>query len=178
MITQLEAEAARHAAGYRLERVDPPYDDALLAELARVTAAINDAPMGGLAFEDEVFDLDRMRNSERAHALSGERLHRVLARREDDGELAGHTFVVIRPWDPTRGGQWDTAVAREHRGHRLGLALKIEMMRWLADVEPQLEVLETWNNADNLPMITVNELLGYRVSREFAMHQRQLPARS
>ena len=38
------------------------------------------------------------------------------------------------------------------------------MMRWLAEAEPQLEVLETWNNADNRFMISVNELLGYRLS--------------
>ena len=176
LVDRLEAEAAEHARDYRFERLDPPYGDALLAELARVTAAINDAPMGGLTFEDEVFDLERMRNIERAHVLRGERLHRVLARHRDDGELAGHTVVVVPPWDPVRGEQGDTAVAREHRGHRLGLALKIEMMRWLAEAEPQLEVIETWNNVDNTLMIRVNEALGYRLSREFAMFERKLRA--
>ena len=43
----------------------------------------------------------------------------------------------------------------------MGLLLKIDMMRWLAETEPQVEVLETWNNADNRFMIGVNELLGY-----------------
>ena len=48
-------------------------------------------------------------------------------------------------------------MSRAHRGHRLGLLLKIDMMRWLAEAEPQLEVMETWNNADNRFMISVNE---------------------
>ena len=90
--------------------------------------------------------------------------------------IGGHTVVV---WstrcDPTRAGQGDTAVHRDHRGHRLGLLLKIEMMRWLAEVEPQItEIIDTWNNADNRYMIDVNEAIGYRLSRVFAMYERTL----
>ena len=173
-IARLERDAADHAADYVLERLDPPYDDALLADLVAVTAAINDAPMGALDVEDEVYDLARMRDAERARALRGERFRRVVARHRPSGEVAGHTFLVVRPWDAKHGAQWDTAVTRRHRGHRLGVALKIEMMRWLAETEPQLEVIETWNNLDNTPMISVNEALGYRFSRTFSTFQRQL----
>jgi RimJ/RimL family protein N-acetyltransferase len=67
-------------------------------------------------------------------------------------------------------------VSRAHRGHRLGLLLKIAMMRWLAEAEPQLELLETWNNADNRFMISVNELLGYRLSNTFATYELTRPA--
>lgn len=175
-ITQLERDAAEHARDYVLERLDPPYDEAFLTDLITAMAAINDAPMGSLVFEDEVFDLDRMREGERARALRGERGRRVVARHRETGEVAGHTYLVVRPWAPREAYQYDTAVARDHRGHRLGVALKIEMMRWLAEAEPQLKVVATWNNVDNTPMINVNEALGYRLSRTFAMFQRQLGA--
>jgi RimJ/RimL family protein N-acetyltransferase len=174
-VDQLERDAAEHSRDYVLERLDPPYDDVLLADLVAVTAAINDAPMGDLVFEDEVFDLERLRDAERARSLRGERFRRVVARHRETGEMAGHTFLVVRPWDETHGVQWDTAVAREHRGHRLGIAVKIEMMRWLAEAEPQLTVIETWNNVANTPMINVNEALGYRFPRTFATYQTQLP---
>ena len=82
--------------------------------------------------------------------------------------------VAVHPHQPQFGHQGDTAVARAHRGHRLGLLLKIDMMRWLAEAEPQLEVIETWNNADNRFMINVNEALGYRLSRVFATFERRL----
>ena len=173
-IDVLEREAAAHLGDYVLERVAPPYDDAHLTELIPAMAAINDAPMGSLTFEDEVFDLDRMRDAERAHELRGERVRRVVARHRTTREVAGHTYLVVRPWAPREAGQWDTSVAAPHRGHRLGLALKIEMLRWLAEEEPQVEVVETWNNADNVPMIKVNEALGYRLSRTFATYQRQI----
>jgi hypothetical protein len=44
-------------------------------------------------------------------------------------------------------------------------------MRWLAEVEPQLKIIETWNNIDNKFMINVNEALGYRLSRVFNMYE-------
>jgi len=82
--------------------------------------------------------------------------------------------VVFHPARPTYAGQGDTAVARNHRGHRLGLLLKIEMMRWLAEVQPQLEMIDTFNHADNRYMIDVNEAIGYRLSRVFNMYELNL----
>ena len=37
------------------------------------------------------------------------------------------------------------------------------MMRWLAEQEPQIEAIDTWNAESNDHMIAVNERLGYRV---------------
>ena len=173
-VDRLEREAAEHGRDYVVERLHPPYDDALLTAMIAVTAAINDAPMGDLTFEDEVYDLDRMRDIERAMELRAERFRRVAARHRETGEIAGHTALTVRPWAPHEAFQYDTSVARQHRGHRLGLALKIEMMRWLAEDEPALRVVETWNNVENLPMIAVNEALGYRLSRTFAMFEKAL----
>ena len=49
------------------------------------------------------------------------------------------------------------------------------MMRWLAEAEPQLETLDTWNAESNDHMIGVNERLGYRVmGRELQFQRRAL----
>jgi len=174
-VARLEESARAAAADYELQRLTPPVSDEVLAELVEVTAAINDAPMGDLTYEDEVFDLQRLKDFQAARAGVGDRVYRVVARHRQTGEAGGHTVVVTHPLQPTWGGQGDTAVAREHRGHKLGLLLKIEMMRWLAEAEPQLEVIETWNQADNSFMIAVNEAIGYRLSRMFAMYELKLP---
>jgi len=107
-------------------------------------------------------------------AGNGMRGYRVVARHRGSGEVGGHTVVGIHPLLSEVGGQGDTAVARHHRGHRLGLLIKIEMMQWLADAEPQLKIIETWNNAENTFMINVNEALGYRLSRIFNMYELRL----
>jgi GNAT superfamily N-acetyltransferase len=173
-LQRLWALAETAASDYRLERLQPPIPDEVLSELVEVTAAINDAPMGELTYEDERFDLQRLRDLETAIQGRREREYRLLARHRKTGEVAGHTMVVIHPLLPDVGGQADTAVARHHRGHRLGLLLKIEMMRWLAAAEPQLKIIETWNNVDNTFMINVNEALGYRLSRIFNTYELRL----
>jgi GNAT superfamily N-acetyltransferase len=175
-IQRLWAMAEAAAADYCLERLQPPIPDKVLSELVEVTAAINDAPMGELTYEDEKFDLQRLRDLETAARGRGDRVYRVIARRRDTGEVGGHTVVLTHPLQPDVGGQGDTAVARHHRGQRLGLLVKIDMMRWLAEVEPQLKIIETWNNVDNNFMINVNEALGYRLSRIFNMYELKLAA--
>ncbi|HEY5821462.1 MAG TPA: hypothetical protein VIT20_05775 [Propionibacteriaceae bacterium] len=164
-----EANAA--AVDYELIRMRPPLDDELLAELAVLAAAINDAPMGDLTYEDELYDARRMSDQQTAGFRRGDRRYRVVARHRTSGEMGGHSEVAVHPVRPHLGHQADTAVARAHRGHRLGLLLKIDMMRWLAETEPGLEVIETFNNADNDFMVSVNEALGYRLSRIFTTYE-------
>ena len=170
-VQRLWAEAQTAAVDYRLERLVPPVPEETLQEMIEVTAAINDAPMGQLTFEDEVFDLQRMRDVEAAREGRDDQSYRVIARHRGTGEIGGHTNVVISPHRRELGFQADTAVARQHRGRRLGLLVKIDMMGWLAEVEPQLEVIETWNNADNEFMVKVNEALGYRLSETYATYE-------
>jgi hypothetical protein len=54
-------------------------------------------------------------------------------------------------------------VTRKHRGHRLGLLVKVAMMDWLATAEPRVERIATWNARSNAHMIAVNESLGYTI---------------
>lgn len=171
---KLYDEAEQKAADYELVRSMAPTDDAMLEQLIEVTAAINDAPMGDLDFEDEKFDLQRLKDFETAARGKGEKLYRVSARNKHTGAIGGHTVMMVQPRQPAYGWQYDTAVHRDHRGHRLGTLVKLEMMRWLAEAEPQLERIETWNNADNSYMINANEAIGYRLSKIFDSYQLKL----
>ena len=136
---RLYAEAEPYAADYELERIDGASPEELLGDLAEATAAINDAPLDDLEIEDEVFSPERVRAYERAQIDSGFRFCRVIARHRGTGEIAGLTVVTVDSQTPSLGNQHDTSVVRAHRGHRLGLLLKADMMRWLADAEPELE---------------------------------------
>jgi hypothetical protein len=102
----------------------------------------------------------------------------VLARHRVSGAIAGHTVVAVRGDRPQVGDQHDTTVVGAHRGHRLGLLLKADMMRWLRRVEPALETIGTQNAASNDHMIAVNERLGYRVlGRSLEFQRDDAPAR-
>jgi len=158
----LADQAAAHHADYEIVPMEFPTPADLLPAIGEMAAAINDAPMDDLDIEDEVFTPDRIRSFERAQAAHGRRMHRLVARYRPTGELAGHTVVLVDAAQPWRAGQLDTSVVRKHRGHRLGLALKIGMLRLLAEREPQARIVQTWNAASNDHMIAVNEQLGYR----------------
>ena len=161
------AEAAAFAQDYELLRFDGQTPDELLVAVSEMTGAINDAPVDDLDIEDEAFPAERIRNYEDATINSGHRLYRVIARHRETKELAGHSVVAVDAETPTLGHQHDTAVVRAHRGHRLGLLVKADLMRWLAVAEPQVESIDTWNAESNEKMIEVNERLGYdRVARQ------------
>lgn len=163
-LDEVFAGALGHAADYELVRLPGAVPEDLLGEVARMTAAINDAPLDDLDLGDEVYTPERIRAFEAAHHARGFRLYRVVARLRSTGEFAGHTLVAVVAEQPWYCWQLDTSVLRAHRGHRLGLLLKIDMLRWLAAVEPQLERIVTDNAASNAHMIAVNELLGQRVT--------------
>jgi GNAT superfamily N-acetyltransferase len=157
------AAAESRAGGYELVRIAGPTSAEMLPDVASMVAAINDAPFDDLDIEDEVFTPERVRRFERAQVAARMRTYRVIARERETGTLGGHTMVAVDAEHPGYASQYDTSVLRSHRGHRLGRLLKIDMLQWLADAEPQLRMLDTWNAASNDHMIEVNEVLGYQV---------------
>jgi len=167
-------EAAAVAADYELLTFDGPSPDDLVEAISVMSAAINDAPLDDLEIEDEAYPPDRIRAYEAAQLASGFRFHRMIARHRGTGELAGHTVVVVDGERPELGEQHDTSVVRDHRGHRLGALLKSAMVLHLAEVEPQLRTVDTWNAESNGHMIGVNELLGYRVMGRELQYQRRI----
>ena len=173
-LAALTERARRESTDYELVRLPAWTPAALLPEVARLTAAINDAPTDDLDVEDEVYDAPRIRAFETARLAQGHRLYRLAARERGTGALVGQTVVGVDGERPGYAAQLDTSVQREHRGHRLGMLLKLGMLDWLREREPQLRVLDTWNAASNEHMIAVNEALGYRVVGRAVMWQRHL----
>lgn len=167
----LRAEAGQRSGDYEVVRIPGATPPDLVAGLLRVTEAINDAPTDAMDLQDEVFPEERLRAFESAQLAMGRRTYRVVVRHRGNGELAGHTLVCVEAAHPWVGWQLDTSVLAAHRGHRLGLRLKLEMLDWLAEAEPQLRTLDTWNAASNAHMIAVNERVGFRLMAGAAMWQ-------
>ncbi len=159
-LAQMLTEAEAASPGYELVDVPNPAPEELLPSLIAVHDAINDAPLDDLDIEDDAWPTERVRAYEQAMTARGMRMHRLLARRTSDGAAAGHTVVVVEDDRPHIGAQEDTAVIREHRGHRLGIRLKIAMLERLAELEPQLDYIDTWNAESNTHMIAVNDAIG------------------
>lgn len=146
------------------------------ADVAMLLAALADAPRDQY-IEPEHWDIERVRVIDQRIAMQGRRYYSVAYRHDASGQLAGLTQLGVDPATPHWAFQEVTAVIRAHRGHRLGLRLKLAMTELLRSAEPRLEHIITWNAEKNDHMVAINELLGY-VPLGRPMRSWELPVRS
>ena len=162
----LRRTAEGAARGYSLLSWTGVTPEEHLEEVARVSAAMADAPRNP-GEEAHRPDPQRIRDYERRGAEIGIRRHAVAARYDRTGELAGLTEIGVEAEDPTWGYQFITAVTRDHRGHRLGLLVKVAMLGLLADAEPTMRRILTENAGSNRYMIAINAAFGFEVLDEW-----------
>jgi hypothetical protein len=167
-------DAVQASAGYELIRVAGRLPDELLDGMVAVTASINDAPKDDLDLEDDEYSPERLRAYEDAQLAHDRSLYRVIARERATGVLAGHSTIVVEQERPHIAEQADTAVAREHRGHRLGALVKTGMLLWMREAEPALTQLDTWNAESNAHMIAINQQLNYRIVARALAYQKTI----
>lgn len=163
---RLYDEAAERASGYELVHVVGPTPDELLDDMVTLHAAINDAPLDDPDAEEDHWDADRVRSYDAAMAGRRQTVYRTLARHVATGEWAGISMLCVDEFNPSVAFQEDTSVVRAHRGHRLGLLMKADMLRWISDERPEVAATTTWNATTNHHMIAVNERLGARLVAE------------
>jgi hypothetical protein len=174
LVAGLRDSAARAAAGYTLVSWTGDTADEYLAGMAAVSNALADAPHDA-GHQARLWDARRVREDlDSARDLFGFRVYFVAALHDATGEMAALTEVEVDPESPGWGHQQITAVTRPHRGHRLGMLTKAAMLEWLAQAEPQLERIVTWNAASNQHMVGINEALGYELlepqTRHYQLH--------
>ena len=172
LVAAQRAKATAAAAGYTIVSwvggTPPEYWEGL----AGVLNAFGDAPADE-GYEHETWDADRVRDEfDKITQWDAVRRYSVAAMHAQTGEMAGLTQVYTTPEEPAWAHQGLTAVARAHRGHRIGLLVKTAMLDWLATAEPALQHIVTDNADSNQYMIAINELLGFEIlSPPYQSHQ-------
>jgi GNAT superfamily N-acetyltransferase len=166
LLAGLRAEAEARAAGYTLLTWAGPAPDEHVDQVARLYEVMGDAPREeGVAAQR--IDADRVRAIEASSRGPEFGVYTVAARHDASGTLAAMTLVITQAQLPGQALQALTAVDRPHRGHRLGLLVKVAVHEWLARAEPGVRAVFTFNTQSNEHMIAINERLGYRVSGRF-----------
>jgi GNAT superfamily N-acetyltransferase len=169
----LAAEAAPGHADYRIESFTGPVPEPLLASYVALDARVStEAPVGELELEPQVGDPEAWRQHEATLAAQGRTMHSAVAL-DAAGEVVAYTLAVV-----THGGedcfQWGTLVAAEHRGHRLGLAVKVANLREIRRARPDARSVTTFNAESNAHMVAINERLGFRPVARLGEFQRRL----
>ena len=174
---ELYDEALTRAGEYALVHQVGPTPEEMVEDMVSLHDAINDAPLDDPEEEEPaVFDADRIRCYDQAMAGRSQTLYRVMARHRSSREWAGLSLLCVDEHMPRVAFQEDTSVVRAHRGHRLGLLMKTDMLRWIQRERPDVAAVDTWNATSNHHMIAVNERLGATVvARHVGFRLREAP---
>ena len=164
-LDRLEARGReRWADAYRLETYTDGLPDALVPGYCRVSnLLIVDAPTGDVDFEEETLTPERYRGYLDLERRQGRVRLTTVAVEVATGEVVAYTDLVLPAGAPTKTWQWGTLVDRAHRGHRLGMAVKVANLRELQRAHPERQTVATGNDATNSYMVGINEELGFRV---------------
>ncbi|MBE1486654.1 GNAT family N-acetyltransferase [Plantactinospora soyae] len=151
------------AEGYSIVRWHGRVPDEYAADVAYLDSRlIEDAPIGDLTWEAAKPDVDRLRGIEAALDARGLRFYNCGARDDATGRLVAWTAISLTGDCDWHAFQQITLVEPRHRGHRLGIVIKIENLRYARTHEPALRVVDTYNAAVNEYMISINEALGFQ----------------
>lgn len=132
-----------------------------------------DVPLGDLDWQPPVLDRERLDVEQERLAANYDTVVAVAVAvaRDAAGVLGGYSMTRLQHGRPD-AWQDDTLVMPDHRGHRLGLALKLATLDVVQHEHPERTIYHTWTDPANTPMYRTNTLLGYRV--EEVLHEVQL----
>ncbi|MDQ6716278.1 MAG: GNAT family N-acetyltransferase [Actinomycetota bacterium] len=122
-----------------------------------------DAPTGEVTYEEESLTPQRYREYLDVERAQGRHRLTTVGVDRRTGHVVAYTDLVLPSGAPTHAWQWGTLVHREHRGHRLGTAVKVENLRRLQQDHPERQLVTTSNDETNSHMVEINARLGFRV---------------
>jgi GNAT superfamily N-acetyltransferase len=170
-----EVNGARDAAAYRIFAFVTPWPAEYLEDQCELQRRMStDQPQGDEQAEEEVWDEARIRESDALLAAQGMRKVAAVAQHIKSGRLVAFTELALTDRHPTEAWQWATLVLREHRGHRLGLAVKVANLELLAKEAPDAIRVITGNASVNAPMIAVNDMMGFEIVANGTFRQKTL----
>jgi GNAT superfamily N-acetyltransferase len=165
-------EAWTHAGGYRFVKWDGVPPDEFIDHVAELDSRFfTDAPLGEMDWEPEKVDADRVRRSEQ------QRLDRGIGRfhggveHVTSGRLVAWTTLAGPEDTPAHLWQNITIVDPAHRGHRLGLVVKLENLRHAREHRPELTAVDTFNATSNEHMLAINVAMGFRAADSWMQWQ-------
>lgn len=160
---QLVTAIARSGPDYALHSWSARTPERFLDDIAvLITRMSTDAPDAGVGTPEDVWTAQRLADHEaRQERDDPRRLLTTAVEHVPSGRLVGFTQYSVPPQAHRAAAQQATLVLREHRGHRLGMLLKVANLAYLDEVSPGHPSATTWNAEENRPMLDVNEAIGF-----------------
>jgi GNAT superfamily N-acetyltransferase len=170
-----EVSQAPDADAYRVLTFEAPWPAEYIEDQCALFQCMStDEPHGDDGHEEEVWDAGRVRENDDLRAARGCRFLVAVAQHVASGRLVACTELSISVGSPGQAWQMLTVVEPEHRGHRLGLAVKLANLDFLATSAPEVRLIVTGNASVNAPMIAVNDMMGFEVAGAGHFWQKRL----
>jgi GNAT superfamily N-acetyltransferase len=162
-LSRLNKDATARSVDYSLIRWVGPAPAEFVDDLVVLHSRMSiDAPLEDLDWEPEQWSAARFREREQHVMASGQLVLSTAARHDASGQIVALTDISVVPAQPGIAYQWATIVLPSHRGHRLGMLVKLANLEFLRTSRPRVRMLNTWNAAINDHMVSINEAIGFR----------------
>ena len=147
--------------GYRIESFVDGVPQEYRASLGVLKGLIDvDSPTGDIEWEASPVSPEHYAEELRRHVEAGRRLVESVAL-DGAGEVVAYSEIVVPSVPERHLTQEGTLVRSDHRGHRLGLAVKVANLQALLDLGATNPSIRTGNDDANRHMIAINEQLGF-----------------
>ena len=132
------------------------------AEMAALRQLMStEEPGAGLDEPEDLWSIERLVATEDQLAHGPRTLVTTAVEHVPSGTVAGFTTLSVPKETERAISQEDTLVRREHRGHRLGMLLKLANLDAVQRLYPGHPAVITFNAEENRHMLEVNESVGF-----------------
>ncbi|MBD8078730.1 GNAT family N-acetyltransferase [Cellulosimicrobium arenosum] len=138
------------------------------------TRMSTDAPAGGVEYDEDPWDDERVRTMVDRLLGSGHGFLMTAAEHVPTGVLAAFTLFEYPKDQQQFANQEDTLVLSEHRGRRLGMLVKTANLEALVTERPSTRRIHTGNAEENQHMLAINVALGFRPAGGWAAWQKRV----
>jgi len=146
--------------GITLEMFETCPEDIIQEYTEIYTETLNQRPLGQIPATVRVTPETRKEKEKSWITNRGHNWITIITK-ESDQQISGLTEMVYIPESPYYIEQLLTGVKTEYRGRGLGKWLKAEMIDFIHKKYPKIKFIATDNAGTNVPMISINEKLGF-----------------
>jgi len=173
LLDRLEAETSPRLGDYEVRTVIGRTPADLKASYVDLrNHLVVEMPHGDLDLEPGRATTDDFDALETERERAGRTAVRAFAAR--DGVVVAYADASVPGGDARHIDQYGTLVHPEHRGHRLGMAVKCAQLRAIAEHFPDRAYVTTANAETNAHMVAINEALGFYVHQVWGEFEKRL----